>query len=577
MLEPHVMTPGQTKAVGEVRTALQDLLAGVVRSAVEPDDEATLLTSLQQLDDFFLLVVAGEFNAGKSALINALLGERVLAEGVTPTTADIQLLRHTDQAGARTPGDVREVISTAPLLRDIHLVDTPGTNAIARVHEVLTRRFVPRADLILFVTSADRPFTESERQFLAQIQEWGKKVVMVINKLDLLRTPEDVDTVRTFVRDNFRSLLGIVPEMFVVSARQAFDAQAGGNAEALRDSGIPELRDYILSTLNDAERFRLKLLNPVGVGLRLAERCGSNVDGRLAMLKEDAATVEEIRAQLDGFRREMDRTFQLRLADLDNVLRQFEQRGDTYFEQTFRVGRIFDLLNKSRIQLAFEREVIADLPQQIESRVEEIIDWLVESDLQQWTETRDRLSRRRTEHAERIVGRLASGFDYDRARLLESVGKATDDVLREHDQRAEAARMAESVHLAVTNAALIEAGAVGLGTAVSLLATTTAADVTGILAAGLLATVGFVVLPRRRRKAKETLQRRVALLREQLTGAFTTQFTREADRSVRRIEEAIAPYVQFVEGERDSLTERRQQITAVQSRLSALKASVEAA
>jgi predicted GTPase len=70
-------------------------------------------------------------------------------------------------------------------LRDINIVDTPGTNAVIRKHEQITSEFVPRADLILFVTSADRPFTESERQFIERIRDWGKKVVFVVNKIDI--------------------------------------------------------------------------------------------------------------------------------------------------------------------------------------------------------------------------------------------------------------------------------------------------------------------------------------------------------------------------------------------------------
>ncbi len=57
------------------------------------DDLAKLRSAIDQLDELFLIVAAGEFNAGKSALINALLGERVLLEGVTPTTAQVTLLR----------------------------------------------------------------------------------------------------------------------------------------------------------------------------------------------------------------------------------------------------------------------------------------------------------------------------------------------------------------------------------------------------------------------------------------------------------------------------------------------------
>ena len=65
-------------------------------------------------------------------------------------------------------------------------------------------------------------------------------------------------------------------------------------------------------------------------------------------------------------------------------------------------------------------------------------------------------------------------------------------------------------------------------------------------------------------------------MRTQLTGALTAQFDRELERSVRRIEDAIAPYVQFVDGERTSLADKRAELATVQARLSALKSSVDA-
>jgi len=168
---------------------------------------------------------------------------------------------------------VRTVTYDALLLRDIHLVDTPGTNAITREHEALTQRFVPRADLILFVTSADHPSTESEHLFLDRIRECGKKVV--INKADLLERADD--RVQTYVRDSVQALLHFVPERFPVSAKMALEAKVGGDDAVLAESRLPALERFILDTLNDAEHFRLKLLNPLGVGRRLAQKYG---DGR---------------------------------------------------------------------------------------------------------------------------------------------------------------------------------------------------------------------------------------------------------------------------------------------------------
>lgn len=59
---------------------------------------------------------------------------------------------------------------SAALLRDVNVVDTPGTNVILERQQKLTEEYVPRADLVLFVMSADRPFTDSEVNFLKYIR-----------------------------------------------------------------------------------------------------------------------------------------------------------------------------------------------------------------------------------------------------------------------------------------------------------------------------------------------------------------------------------------------------------------------
>ena len=95
-------------------------------------------------------------------------------------------------------------------------------------------------------------------------------------------------------------------------------------------------------------------------------------------------------------------------------------------------------------------------------------------------------------------------------------------------------------------------------------------------AAGVLATVGFIVIPYKRKTARHDLRARLATLREQLMGALTTQFTREIERSVGRVENGIAPYVQFVDGERVALTERLDELVTIDSTLGRLADEVDA-
>ena len=166
----------------------------------------------------------------------------------------------------------------AEFLDEITIVDTPGTNAIIREHEKLTQQFVPRSDMVLFVTSADRPFTETERAFMESIREWGKKIVVIINKIDLLRDEAAVAEVTEFVRENIERLLGFTPEIFPVSSLLAQQAKALGDRNPLERDRLWEasrfgpLEDYIFSTLDQEGRIRLKLLSPLGVAERLDEK-----------------------------------------------------------------------------------------------------------------------------------------------------------------------------------------------------------------------------------------------------------------------------------------------------------------
>jgi len=521
--------------------------------------------------------VIGEFNAGKSAFVNALVGARVLEEGVTPTTTRLQILEYGDTQERRTDVSGADVI-TAPVafLRDLNIVDTPGTNAIFREHERLTSEFVPQADLVLFVTSADRPFTESERTFLQAIKDWGKKIVAVINKVDMLERPEEREQVRVFVAEHARALFGGEPVIFPVSARRALRAKLGEPAgEPIAGDRFADLERYISETLDEQERLKLKLLNPLGIGQRLVGTTSATIATRQDVLGEDRQTIEDVERQLDVYRSDLSREFEFRLAEVDNVLRQFENRGIAFFDETLRIGRFPDLLNKARIQREFERTVVADTPQQIEKRVHGVIDWMVASELRQWQAITTHVNRRRAAHADRVIGGDPGTFQYDREKLINTVGRAATTAVDSYDREKEAAAMADGVRAAVAGAALAQAGAVGLGAAVTAVATTTAADVTGILAAGTIAVLGMFVIPSKRAHAKSQLRTRIETMRAELMTNLRAQFEREVDKSVRGVMDAVAPYTRFVRAEHEKLTGLEQEMAAIGAALSRIRIELE--
>jgi small GTP-binding protein len=573
-----ILTPAQDELLKDERRVLSRLRTALVRFDAAEESQRALDRSIEQLDELFLLVVIGEFNAGKSAFINALLGSRVVPEGVTPTTAQINMLQY----GETVERLVREmhlhvVTAPVPLLREIHIVDTPGTNAIIREHEAITADFVPRSDLVLFVTSADRPFTESERAFLEQVRGWGKKIVVVINKIDIVEHEGEVETIRSFVAENARALLGVTPEIFPVSSKLALRGKQQGDAGAWAASRFETLERYIQTTLDAPGRVQLKLLNPLGVGASLAERHDGLVKERLALLKEDFEMLDEVERQLGVYQDDLVRDFELRMSDVDRILLEMERRGHDFFDETMRIGRVMDLLNRSRIQQGFEQQVVADAPQQIEHRIGELVDWLVDADLRQWQAVTSHLADRRRRYRDRIVGEESGGrFHYDRTRLIEAVARKAQQVVDSYDRRREAQELADSARNAVAAAAAVGAGAVGLGTIVTVAASTAAADVTGIVLASVLAAIGFFILPAKRQKAKDEMRQKIAAVRARLSTALRDQFQKEIARSGDRIRESIAPYSRFIRAEGDKLKVVEQELREIGHELASLRARAEA-
>jgi small GTP-binding protein len=558
------------KRTRDVLARLRDLLAD---AGATEQDRSALAESIRQLDEFFLLVVAGEFNSGKSAFINALIGRQVLQEGVTPTTSQIHVLQYGEEAG-KMPREQGVWLHTAPveLLRNINIVDTPGTNAILREHEALTAEFIPRSDLVLFVTSADRPFSESERAFLSRIRDWGKKIVLVINKIDILDDDAAREKVVNFVRNAGEKMLGDIAGVFPVSARQAQQAKAG-QPQLWEPSQFQAVERYIHDTLDEEGRFRLKLLNPLGVGHRLVAQQLEVTGANLSLLQDDSVLLDDIDRQMTYYNEDMQRNFKARLGEIDNILFEMERRGNAFFDEMLRIGRIPDLVRSKQIERDFEEQVIADTPRQIENRVAELVDWMVEQDLRQWTAVADHLAQRKREQATRIVGESGpreGTLAYDRTRLIDSIGQATRRAIETYDEEREAEEIAEAARQAVVNTGLAGVG-LGLGVAVAIAAHVAVLDWTGIIGGLTAATIGLLILPARRRRAKQELAEKLSDLRERLMSSLGEQFQREMRRSAQRVEDTVAPFARFVRGEREKLQEQHDTLVELEAHLEGLQ------
>jgi len=576
-MRQSMLTDEQAKFLREEKEALAEIRLALSEIDVPRESLATLQEAILQLDELFLVVIVGEFNAGKSALVNALLGERVLPEGATPTTSRVTLVKWGEQAAEQVVDESFAIYTyPLPLLKELNIVDTPGTNAVIRQHERLTNEYVPRSDLVLFATSADHPMTESERLFLERILAWGKKVVFVLNKADIIEDEAALHEVQNFVIKHATTVLGDPPEFFPVSARLAQRARSEQDVEKrerLRAaSRLDELDRYITATLDDTTRLQLKFTNPLGVAENLVAQTSKTTQAQSEDMKEDQKTATALETTISDYERDLQGELNPRLAEMENILYRLEQRGLDFFDTTMRLTNIQGLMRGNQVRAEFEKNVLADVPKQIEDQVQRLIDWLVQKDLQEWQRVMTYVQRRQALNIEHIVGAGIEPREMRRRELIDTMGKTVKRIVETYDRDREASQLAAHVETAVAQTALLEAGAVGLGALVTAAVVSSALDVTGILAAGTLAILGFFVIPYKRKQAKDNFKEKMTSLRTNLLNTLTTQFKNESQGAVTRLKDGVMPYVRYVRSERERIEKSEAVLTRLRQRLSSLRA-----
>ena len=234
----------------------------------------------------------GQFKRGKSTVLNALLGKSVLPIGVVPVTAiptfiesalnfAIRVTYVSGETEETTPKSVEEfrkelarfvteeanprnvlnvargdVSLAAELLeRGVVLIDTPGVGSTHRHQTAAADAVLPECDAALLVVSAGPPITEIEIAYLARIRQTMARLIVVLNKIDIIE-PHERQKVVAFLRDALVDHAGLDPftPIFSLSARDALRAKESGNAEALSASGFDELENSVLEFLATEKR-----------------------------------------------------------------------------------------------------------------------------------------------------------------------------------------------------------------------------------------------------------------------------------------------------------------------------------
>ncbi|KAK3415781.1 hypothetical protein EUGRSUZ_H01482 [Eucalyptus grandis] len=314
------------------KVVLLEAVNVIQKAAPQMEEVSLLVDATSHIDEPFLLVIVGEFNSGKSTFINALLGERYLKEGVVPTTNEITFLRYSEsdsdekQRCERHPDGQYICYIPAPILKEMIIVDTPGTNVILQRQQRLTEEFIPRADLLIFVISADRPLTESEVAFLRYTQQWRKKVVFVLNKSDIYQNDLELQEATSFISENVQNLLNAENvALYPISARSALESKLSASYESAKEytnmlvsdsqwrvGSFYKLEKFLYSFLDGStsmgmERIKLKLETPIGIAERLVSSCETVLRQDYEDANQDLNTVLGIVSSVKEYVMKMER------------------------------------------------------------------------------------------------------------------------------------------------------------------------------------------------------------------------------------------------------------------------------
>lgn len=574
-----LLSPTARKLLQAERELLADLRDVLERAETADETLARLGDLTAHLEELFLVVVVGEFNAGKSSLMNALFGEKIMEEGPIPTTAKITILRHGPEPIVRQLSEyLVERQHPAELLRYLHLVDTPGTNSIVRRHQEITEHFIPRADLVLFVTSFDRPLSESERLFLEYIRgAWGKRLVFVLNKVDLADdSGRELEQVLTYLSTSVEEVMGFTPRIFPVSAELAYSAKttaAPAAREALWErSRFGPLETFLTQTLAGPEQLALKLASPLDTAAKLLDAADARLQDRRSVLREDEARLEALHAHFDKAESALRDGYNRYLAEIDNLLFGMERRGEQFLEDNIRVGKLRLLKDRDAFKEEFNRQVIRRHEYEVEERLTDAVDWLLRQVLDLWNWTQANFN---AQVRPRFQAPAQGAFLYNRAEVFDKIRREAERQTAAYDLREEARRILENARSAATMFLGAEGIAAGIGTLATIVIATTAMDVTGgLVAAGALALFGFLFLPRQKRKAIQEFKERVDALRAGLKTALQEQFVQEIDAALAGVRELISPFSHYVEAERNALDAAEADSRRIRDRLDDLRADV---
>lgn len=347
------------------------------------DLDETVKDLRDRIKEPFMFVIVGEVKAGKSSFINALLntGQEICKVAASPMTDVIQQILYGEvQREESVNPYLKKIYLPVDILKEVAVVDTPGTNTIVKHHQEITERFIPASDLIVFVFESKNPYRQSAWEFFDYIQdEWRKKIVFILQQKDLM-VPADLVTNINGVIEHAKKKGIDDPNVFAVSAKQELEGKH-------EESGYPALRSYIDENITGGKAPFLKLKNNVSTARTINDKIFKGLVTRKEQYEADVRFREDIKESLEKQKQKSSKQVDILIENLigeyDRITRSKEEelnKGLSFFplvKRSFKSMLSMDTGPKEwlgKMVKDFEQELNYKLKEKLNNGVVDIAD-----------------------------------------------------------------------------------------------------------------------------------------------------------------------------------------------------------
>jgi len=414
------------KRLSTVVDGVRDLGEGLGMEMSEFSGESDII---QGLTNPFLFVTCGEVNAGKSTFINGLLGDEMCTANVLPETSQVQWYRYGEKVDdVSVTSTLQERYRNIDMLKDFNLVDTPGTNSVVKGHQSITERFVPVADLVLFIFPVSNPWGAATWDMLARFPDELKgKVALVLSQKDL-RDERDVETIVVHMRQLAEKRLGFLPPVIAVSAVEALKAKREDGSldpEQWEKSGYGELEIFISESVTGSATRKDSLLKVNETANAALARVEETMEESTQRADQDISFLKQLEGEMTQGRDNYASNFASKFAGMADVFAEQVENSSNLLAARMGPGASFmSLFRSGGTASMVEKELLDQVQNAAQERAVSDAEELKEECRGHWASVQPRVSERMGMDLPDFDYGVKGNFSDAKTRFVESMGRS---------------------------------------------------------------------------------------------------------------------------------------------------------